>query len=181
MTQLQWIGAFFVLLLIGFLFYAYLRPQKPGPGQRDIIRFICSLCAGFAGGLFVGSAMFKLDTTIGATTKFGVTGAAGFAFAFAVWYGYGRALRLPPGYIFRVPPGWKFRQAAEEMVKRDNGVIDFSGFTEAEANASLREAEVSKENLLGALEALGDLAESGKVRPYSVSQQNSHYTLSVKA
>lgn len=179
MSTLQWVGTAFVLVLIGFLFYAYRNPQKPGDGQTDIVRFICAMCGGFAGGLFVGDALFKLDSTLGTATKMGVTGSAGFAFAFVVWYGYGRALRLPTGYSFSVPPGWTFQQVAEAMVKQDGSVIDFDGFQPQELSASLRPAQVTKRNLSEGLSAIGGLSQT-KIRSYDVAHDAPKYVLRVK-
>jgi hypothetical protein len=181
MTKLQWVGSGFALLLFGFLFYAYVRPQRPGPGQADIIRFICSACAGFAGGLFVGDAMFKMDTTVATTTKLAVTGSVGFAFAFVVWYGYGRKINLPPGYHFRVPEGWTFGSVAKAMVTADKAILDLHGFTDSEINVPLRSAEIRKDDLREALQSLGTLAEDAKVRPYAVTFENSRYQMTVIA
>ena len=176
MTEVQWVGAVFVALLIGFLFYAYRHPTAPGQGQTDIIRFICALCGGFGGGFFVGDALFRLDSAINAGTKLGVTGSAGFAFAFAVWYGYGKAIHLPDGYTFRVPSGWSFHDAAVAMVQQENAIIDFARFTDEELKAELRSAEISTKNLRQALQTLGSLAQRS-IRPYSVAYQSSRYVL----
>jgi len=177
MSALQWVGAAFVLLLVGFLFYAYSRPQRPGDGKTDIIRFICAMCAGFAGGLFVGDALFKLDTSVGMATKMAVTGSAGFAFAFVVWYGYGRT-RLPTGYSISVPDGWTFQQAAQAMVGQEGAVVDFQGFEAAELAAQLRPAQITKRTLEEALGTLGSLSRS-TIRRYHVAHNSPKYVLTV--
>src|SRR5438309_10791029 len=77
-------GLVFVAILVLFLMIAFFRAGKLTDGQNKILRFLCSLCAGFAGALFTGEALFRLTTDVGRTGNLVISGTAGAALFFAV-------------------------------------------------------------------------------------------------
>jgi len=95
MTPLQGTAAGFVALLIAFLIVAYFTQERQGASHGQILKFLCSLCAGFAGGLITGEALFKFDTQIDLRAQAQVASAE---------------TETPP----RV---WQFRQSAVVSVK----------------------------------------------------------------
>src|SRR5216684_229306 len=86
-----WIGFGFALLLIIFFIVAFFRSKTLSPDQRSILRFLSALCAGFAGALITGDALFNMEGSFGAGPKFAIRGAAGAAlflqcgFSFQKW------------------------------------------------------------------------------------------------
>src|SRR5438034_10702843 len=90
-------GLVFVAILVLFLMVAFFKAGTLSDGQQKILRFFCSLCAGFAGALITGEALFRLTTDIGRAGNLAVSGTAGAALFFAVWFTYGKTLTLPEG------------------------------------------------------------------------------------
>src|SRR6266404_879442 len=83
MTAILWIGFGFVVLLISFLMVIFFVNLNK-PHQWEIMRFLSALCAGFAGGLLTGEALFSLSKKWG-TGELAVSGTAGMALFFTVF------------------------------------------------------------------------------------------------
>lgn len=187
MDPLQWVALGFVAALIVFLMLAYFTPERQGTGQGQILRFLCCLCAGFAGGLFTGDALFKLDTEIGDATKLAISGTTGFAFAFAIWFTWRWGFPLPssvppaPAINISIPDGWNFKKAVEALVDNDHALVDFVGFKPEELAAPLQRKELHYNTVEEALLALRFVAASSAIRPYDVKIEPSLYRLTVRS
>jgi hypothetical protein len=72
-------------LLIFFLIVAFFRSKVLDAGQWAIMRLLGALCAAFAAAFFTGDALFKLTKSLGGT-ELSISGAAGFALFFTVWF-----------------------------------------------------------------------------------------------
>ena len=81
-----WIGFGFVVLLVAFLIFAFFVKENLTPDQRNILRFLTSLCAAFAGALITGDALFRLEGAVGKGTNVVISGVAGIALFFVVWF-----------------------------------------------------------------------------------------------
>lgn len=105
-----------------------------------------------------------------------VSGTAGFAFAFVVWYGFPRS-RAPDAFSLSIPEGWTFEQSAKAIAANDSAVAEFHGFTPAQLAAPLPSASLQSETPEEAMRALGHLAVPGAVPAYQVSFHRPCYTL----
>jgi hypothetical protein len=158
-NTILWIGFGFVVLLIGFLMMVFFVDLKK-PHQWEILRFLTALCAGFAGGLLTGTALFSMSGKLGAG-EFSISGAAGMALFFTVFFFFGKFSDRPPDALnFSVPDGWTFGAAVEGLVKAKTPVIDFKGFTSAELSIPLQGKTVEGDSLATAIAALRDLGKS---------------------
>src|SRR5258708_3739886 len=125
MTPQLWIAFGLTVAVVGFLMLAYFNNQRINDNQRAILRFLCSLCAGFSAGLYVGDALFKMQTS--GPTAITVSGTAGFALFFVVWYGFGKYV-APDAFAFSVSPGWTFETTARAIAKQGGSLVDFVNF-----------------------------------------------------
>jgi hypothetical protein len=89
-------GCVFTVAALVFLYKAFSTPVL-GPGQRDIIHFVCAFCAGAAGAFFTGAALLTLSADIGDTGKLAFQGTAGVA-PFLRWslYSFDSAIKNSP-------------------------------------------------------------------------------------
>ena len=181
MTALQYVGLGFAAVLVIFLIIAYFARENVNSNQFVILRFLCSLCGGFASGLMTGSALFDLNQRWSAGTLT-VSGTAGFALFFVVWYGFTRVVPRPPdGFNMSVPKGWNFRDTATAVAKHDKSVVTFAGFSETELAAPLDPQVLKTDTVSAALLALRALAPTGTVRVYRVDFSAPTYTLTITA
>jgi hypothetical protein len=179
MTTLQWVAVALVLLFVVFLMITFYARERLTDDQRNIVRFFSALCAGFAGGLITGEALFKLNTQIGTGTTLAISGTAGFALAFTVWFTFKPA--PPPDAVkFSVPDGWTFRQAADALVANDNALIEWAGFKDEELDATLRPRQLQVKTIGDGLSALRHLTKSVHIRPYNVSFEEPIYRVTIK-
>lgn len=183
MTSLQmyqlWIGLGFALLLVLFLMFAFVRGQQLNGGQQTILRVLCALCAGFAGALITGDALFKLRTPLGQGGEMLVSGTAGAALFFVVWFGI-KPLVFPDAFHIKFPDGLPFRAAAETIVQKDGAVSDYVGFQPNELAAPVQERELRARDAAHALRLLRNITKTaGAVRSYTVTFNDSVYRLTV--
>jgi len=182
MTTLQayqlWIGLGFVAVLVLFLMVAFFIKEKLSEDQRQILRFLCALCAGFAGALIAGDALFKLNTSIGTATKIAVSGTAGFALFFAIWFTFRQIVPPPDAVHFSIPPGWTFRQAALTLTKQEKSFAHFDGFNEEELNTPV-EGEVHTKHMTDALLAIKALARK-PLPAYQVAFEDPGYRITAQ-
>lgn len=180
MTSLQYVGLGFAAALVIFLMIAYFVSGKASGGQLAILQFLCALCGGFAGALMTGTALFDLNESW-TNGKLAVSGTAGFALFFAVWYGFGRILSTPPdGFNMSIPSGTSFQAIATEIAKHDKSVVQFVGFTALELAAPLTSQVLETDSVADALRALRSLVGApNSVREYSVEFVRPTYTLKI--
>ena len=179
-TYQLWIGLGFALFLVIFLMVAFFAKERLTVDQRQILRFLCSLCAAFSGALITGDALFSMDSTIEASTKIAISGTAGFALFFAVWFTFQTVVPPADAFSFSVPEGWTFQRTVETLVRTDNSVANFIGFSPNELGALLRAGRVERETVAEALRALRLLAMPNAVRDYDVEFQSPTYLLRVR-
>jgi hypothetical protein len=180
MTTQLWIGFAFLALLVAFLITAFFLTPKLTNDQRASLKFLTALCAGFSGGFLTGTALFEMHKTTGATT-FEISGTAGCALFFVVWFFYPKVFRLPPGFAFSIPQNWNFRDTAEQMARNHQGVIDWVGFGPNEFSAIMQSRAISTQSLPEALLQLRFVTMTpNAIRPYDVAQHESIYRLSVQ-
>ena len=182
-TTQGWIGLGFVALLVIFFMVAFFMKNLT-PSQEQILRFLAALCAGFAGALLAGEALFSMNTQLQQGSSLAVRGTAGFALFFAVWYGFRQVAHgLPSGpeaLSFSVPPGWTFRGAVDALATNDNAVAKFVDFPETALNTVLRAREIHTGNVTEAILALRELAEPGALPLYDVIFNVPTYQLRAK-
>ncbi len=170
MTQLQelqlWIGLGFVAFLVLFLIVAFFKKADMTQGQQAILKFLCSLCAGFAGALITGDALFRFSSKIGDRTSIAASGTAGAALFFAVWYGF--KTWFPDAIRIRVPKGWKFKDVVDQLAQQERATAQYVGFTEEELDAPLEEAHLEAAKTLELIEAMRDLSKQTTIRAYVV-------------
>lgn len=176
-----WVGFGFVLLLIVFLMTAFFTKETLSDGQRQILKFLCSLCAGFAGALITGTALFSLNSQFGGGTTLAISGSAGCALFFAVWFTFDNVARPPDAFHFRIPQNWNFQQVADAIARQDGSVAEFNGFQPTELAAPIDSREMHARTVHAALLSLRSLAGGAQVREYRVEHSAPTYKLTVVA
>lgn len=180
MTAPLWIGFGFLALLIIFVIGSFFLTPKLTADQRGTLKFLSSMCAGFAGGFLTGGALFEMRKATGGTTLT-VSGTAGFALFLVVWFFYPKVFKLDDGFEFSIPSGWTFREAVEAMTSTENGVNEFQGFTVDELKAPLQGRKISSKSLGAGIQQLRLITlRAEAVRPYEVTKQDTVYRLTVR-
>jgi hypothetical protein len=180
MTIQLWIGFGFLTLLVIFLIVSFFFTPRLSDDQRGTLKFLSALCGGFSGGFLTGSALFQLNKTAG-TTTYEISGTAGCALFFVVWFFYPKVFKLKDAFALTVPSGWTFRNAADTMARSRDSVIAYDGFSQIELDAPMQATGVSTKSLNNALAQLRYLtAQANAVRPYDVAQEESVYRLRIR-
>lgn len=184
MTTPLWIGFGFLAALLLFLVISFFLTPTLTNDQRRTIKFLTALCAGFAGGFLTGSSLFDAHWT-NASANIGISGTAGFAIFFAVFFTYNRLFSKSSasednGLRMDIPQGWSFQQVVDTICGKDEAGSQYDGFKPEEKNAILRNQAVKGESYLDLLAALRSITVNQPIRPYSVKKQGSLYILSVK-
>jgi hypothetical protein len=181
MTPQLWIGFGFLLLLVLFLIWSIVGLPTLTDDQRTRLKFLSALCAGFSGGFLTGSALFEMHKTVG-TTTFAISGAAGCALFFTVWFFYPRVFRLKDGSNISIPAGWTLRDGAQRLAQTAAGASDYEGFTTGELNAPLKSQKLAFKSVSEGIVLLRLITVTpDAVRPYDVVQQGSVYRLVIRA
>jgi hypothetical protein len=94
-TSILWIAFGFLAALVIFLGVTIHFPPKDNTG-RATLKFFTALSAEFSGGFFTGDALFKYQQQIGGSS-IAVSGAAGCALFFTIWFVYPKVFRLDDG------------------------------------------------------------------------------------
>jgi hypothetical protein len=183
MTPQLWIGFGFLALLVLFLMLAYFVKDKASPNQYNILRFLTALCAGFAGGFLAGEALFHLDATIAGGAKIALSGTAGCALFFSIWFTYPKQpdptppLPLADRCALSIPDGWTFEQAVRAIVKAARAAVVFEGFQAAQVEAKLTAGNIDAPSARDALEQLK--YQSTALPPYTVDLKKGVYHIQV--
>jgi hypothetical protein len=181
MTTQVWIGVIFAGVVVLFLMLAYFGPPMDA-GRHAIIRFLCALCAGCAGGFLAGSALFEYAQNLPNGGKIAFTGVAGFGL-------FGLVLLTFPGHTppvgedtFNIsfPAGTTFQDAAKTVAQRNSSVAILEGFETAEKNTLVTGTlnGTGADRHVQVLRRLGDLAATS-IRPYTVTFEGNAYLLKV--
>lgn len=176
MTTQLWIAFGFLAALIVFLAVTVYFPPKDNTG-RATLKFFTALCAGFSGAFFTGDALFKYEQHLAGGTVLSISGAAGCALFFTVWFVYPKVFRLDDAINVSVPANWTFRNAVETVAGRP---CEFADFQDSELQASTRSAQISAQTVSEAiLQVRLITATVNAVRPYRVEREGSTYRLSI--
>lgn len=176
MTATLWIAFGFLAALVVFLGFTIYLPPKDDTG-RATLKFLTALSAGFSGGFFTGDALFKYQQQIGGTTL-GVSGAAGAALFFTVWFVYPKVLRLADAISLDVPAGWSFRNTVETIARTP---CEYVNFQDQELQTLTRAAKLSAKTVESAiLQVRLITATINAVRPYEVRKADDIYQLKIK-
>lgn len=159
MTPQLWIGVGFTAALIVFLMITFFVKDASSHAQYNTLRFLTSLCGGFAGGFLAGEALFSLNKEMADGTRLAISGTAGFALMFTVWFTYPKRHRevLEDRIKLSIPAGWTFEQAVRKIVR---GVINFDGFRPEQLSIVLPATDIDAKNILEALTQLQYVSNS---------------------
>ncbi len=177
MTPQLWIAVGFSAALTVFLMITYFVRDTSSAAQNRTLRFLTALCAGFAGGPFTGEALFRIERSISGGLNFFISGTAGCALFFAIWFTYGkqqgRFTREQQGRIrvtASIPEGWTFEQAARSIVRAYRALVVFEGLQSSQLATKLPETDIDAPSIS---EALSQLQYSSSELPgYRVEVKN---------
>ena len=184
MQQQQfWVGVGFAAVFVVFLMYSINRGKGLNSGQRLMLKILSALCAGAGAGLISGEAFFNLSRNVPGG-KLTVSGTAGFAIFFVIWFAFPKGPKfepLPDRFRMAVPAGWTFQQVADACALQESSVIHYDGFTNEEMEAPLKPWKLETDSVIEAIEQLGSITEKrGALREYEVKKENAKYRLKVK-
>lgn len=183
MTPQLWIGFGFLVALVAFLIISYFVELKQSSTRRAILQFLTSLTAGFAGGFLSGSSIFDASWT-SPTSRIALSGTAGFAIFFAVWFSY-QKMFPPPGLTAEnslpldIPEGWSFKDVVDTLAKKDKSAVDYQGFTSEELNTKIKSQTLNAKSYIGLIQAARLLPVSGTIRPFTADKVGNIYILRV--
>lgn len=172
MSPQLWVGLGFTAALVAFLMITFFIRDTSSPNQFVTLRFLTALCAGFAGGFFTGDALFRIEQQMDNGVKLALSGTAGCALFFAVWFRYPPRVEPPlkDRIILSIPEGWTFEQAALGIVKAARGITHFEGFEPDQLRVQLPATEIDAPT---AHDALAQLRyRSSKLPAYRVDFEN---------
>lgn len=179
-----WVGVGLVLIVVIFFMVAFFKAPNMTHAQYIIIKYLAALCAGSAGALFTGEALFRAEASIGDTQKYFFSGTAGFALFGLVWLIFPRysAPPDPPSFNVSLPKGWTFQHAVKKFAELDNNSFaSFEGFRDDELKAKLESRQINAANAKDAIRRLRSATVStNAIREYDVRYEDSTYRLSVK-
>ncbi|CAH1044901.1 hypothetical protein [Halomonas sp. TD01] len=156
MSLQLWIGFGFTVSLVVFLIITFFVKDTSSPAQYNTLRFLTALCGGFAGGFLAGEALFSLQKEYLSGAKLGVSGTAGFAIFFAVWFTYPKRHReqLEDNLRLSIPEGWTFEQAALAIGKATRRELNLRGIKPEHRSTKLHAIEINASDAGKALEQL---------------------------
>ncbi len=178
-----WIGLGFAATLVVFLIIAFFKAKNMTRGQWLMLKIMSSICGAIAGILISGEALLNFSRQVPGG-KFTVSGTAGFAVLFAIWFFFPKEPEAPPpavGFNFSIKKGWKFQDAADTLAKSLKTTIEYEGFTPQELSSPLKAWELECSSPHEALERLGAIVDgTSTIRKYKAIFKNSFYILRVK-
>jgi hypothetical protein len=180
MTPILWIAFGFTAALVGFLMLTFFVKDTSSPTQYNTLHFLTSLCAGFAGGFFTGEALFRFDQTLAAGGKIAVSGTAGCALFFVLWFTYPKREPPPPPQAplkdrmkISVGAGWTFEQATDAIIRAARATVRYEGFTADQMALKLPAIDIDTETPRDALDQLRYY--SNELPKYEVELRNGVY------
>ena len=178
------IGFGFAVLLVFFLMVAFFLAPRMSGDQRTILKFFTALCAAFAGIAIAGDALFRLNTT--GSTQVAVSGTAGFALFFAVWFFFPKqqnedTSKPSDGFSCKISDSWTFQQTVDSLASDDHAVAEYIGFTTQELSSTLRAWQISTNTVLEAMLRLRSITTTpNAIRQYDIARGNGVYRLQVR-
>jgi hypothetical protein len=175
-----WVGVGFAGVLVAFLVYSFVTIPKQTVSQAKTTRFLSALCAGAAAVFISGSAVFDATwTTTGG--KVAISGTAGVALFFAVFFFYDKVFVPDDAVEFDLPNGCSFRHAADAAAQISNVTIDYRGFNQSELDSPMSEGHLSCETLAELFAMLRLKTKNvGSVREYTITNNGGIYRLEIK-
>lgn len=176
-----WVGFGLAVLLVIFLMVVFFKAPNMTSGQHAILRFFAALCAGSAGALIAGEALFRMEGDTGGV-KYLVSGTAGFALFFVVWFFFAKPTtpEAPDRFRVSLPKGWTFQHAAENFAQRDGAIMDFDGLTANELKSKLRPTEIDAKTPGEAISRLRLITITpNAIREFDIKYEDSIYHLIV--
>ena len=96
MQQQQfWVGVAFTAGFVCFLMYSISKGRNLNSGQRVMLRILSAICAAIGGALISGDAFVDLSRKIPGG-QFTISGTAGFAIFFVIWFTFPQPLKPDP-------------------------------------------------------------------------------------
>ena len=156
MTTQLWIGFGFAAVMVVFLMITFFVKDKSSPTQYKTLRFLTALCGGFAGGLMLGEASFAFNKELSDGAKLAISGTAGIAIFFTVWFTYGKREQNPleDRIQISIPQGWTFELAARSIVRSAQAIVHFEGFEPEQLQLVLPATDIDAPNAKRALAQL---------------------------
>ena len=180
MTAQLWIAFGFLAALAIFLVVSFFFTPSLTNDQRGTLKFLTALCAGVSGGFLAGSSLFE-GTFTTPTSKVALSGTAGFALFFVVWFFYPKVFAIADGISVSIPDGWTFRSAVDALLSGASAVADYQGFTKDELTSPLKSKNIQTKTVTEALLMLRLIPVSlGAIREYDVKQEGAVYQLKIK-
>jgi hypothetical protein len=178
-----WVGLGFAAVFVAFLMIAFFKAKNLTDGQRLMLRIMSAVCGAIAGVLISGEALLNFSRQVPGG-KLTVSGTAGFAVFFAIWFFFPKGPAAPPpaeGFNFSVKKGWRFSDTAETLARSLKTTVDYDGFSNQELAAPLKAWELECKTPQEALERLGSIVEvPNAIRKYKAIYKNSVYVLKIK-
>ncbi len=184
MTPQLWIGFGFASACLIILAITILKRDLVNQSNYPQVKFVCALCAAMAGGFITGDALFHGDFKTASGGQIVITGAAGFALFFVVWFFYPDPPKHPAnaqGVEFDIPTNATFRQTLDSAARLGGGVaLDYQALKPAELSAKMAEGHLSSKSLLELFINLRLRTQKpGAVREYTVTKSGSVYRFKV--
>ncbi len=193
MTALGWvqlsIGFLFVTVFIVFFIYTFIKKPELSKHQESILHILSSLCSGFCGALFTGTALLSIEIPISAGGHIAIQGTAGITLFLIVYLNFKKIflrytlptsvngninVNIPP-----IPSGNKFSTIADIFTQVDNSLVEFIGFRDEERDAEISSRQLQCKSIEEALLALRLLSKKIKIRKYTVIKAHAIYKLEI--
>lgn len=164
MTPLQIVGVIFVALMLVFIAAVIIILKKASPTQDRLLRFFCSICAGFAGGIFVGDVLLTIVHKT-PTTEIALRAVSGFALYLITWYTWAQV--LSPGYNTTMVSGQTFESAVRGFLQSIDAVPEFTGFEASELALPLPSQTIKAKSPQELIQAIATL--NREIPPFVIS------------
>ena len=168
------------IALVAFLMLTFFVKDKTSQSQYNTLRFLTSLCGGVTGYFISGTALFSMNSPIGQTGSVAVSGTAGAAFFFVIWFFYpkGETPKPPDAFYFNVPENTTFDAMVQTIVKTTHNLVNFQNFSPEQLRLILQSQEVHAKSPLDGIQKLKYL--NGQLPNYIVDLKNNIFTITAK-
>ncbi|MDB5137949.1 MAG: hypothetical protein JWP37_4552 [Mucilaginibacter sp.] len=183
MTPVQWIGLGCLAFLLITLCVTLFSSKNISSSQHNTLKFFTALSAAFSGGFLTGEALFSFDKTMGNGVHLVISGTAGCALFFTIWFTYAKYKdpnpppppKPNPEINFEIPPGWSFEHIVEKILLPSGGTYEISGFTPDEKKSILKAQLLKTPSAKAAIERLKFLSTT--LPKYSVTENQNHFEI----
>ena len=184
MTPQLWIGFGFAAACLIILAITIFKQDLVNQSNYPQVKFVCALCGAMAGGFITGDALFKGNFKLASGGDIALTGAAGFALFFVIWFFYPSPPERPVDQIgveFDIPANATFRQALDSAAQLGGGVaLDYQQLKPVELAANMADGHLSSKTLIELFTNLRLRTQKpGAVREYRVTKSGNVYRFKV--